>query len=219
MFNESFATAVERIGGAALAGRARRRRGARGVRALDSAAAPVPRAHDALSRQRLDALYRSDASDADKRAAQGRADARAARRLRALKASAGAALPATTAGSRAPTMPLRRAGGLQRAGAGASSACSSARAATSPASMHRGSAAPGRAATPLADRGRPRSDRHHQDKAAIRTDILLRPTSRDHPGTARPRARPGKAGGKHRLKTVGVEGRRREVSSTMAYWR
>ena len=71
MFNESFATAVERIGGARWlaeqAGPAAREEYA----ALDVRRADF-RALTGRTRERLDALYRSGASDADKRAGKAR---------------------------------------------------------------------------------------------------------------------------------------------------
>ena len=84
----------------------RQRRGAQRLRPRRAPGAPISARSPARCRDQFHALYASAASDADKRAAQGRAAGAPARRLRRHEARrAGAATPATTAGSRAPTTP------------------------------------------------------------------------------------------------------------------
>ena len=68
LFNESFASTVEKIGAERWLRRARERRGARGVRASRGAARRLPRAHRRAIATSSRALYASAASDAAKRA-------------------------------------------------------------------------------------------------------------------------------------------------------
>ena len=135
-FNESFATAVERIGGArwlALhATPAQREQHARAQRQRDDFRALTLRWRGALA-----ALYASPADDAAKRSRKTELMAAMRAEHAGLKQSAGTATPATTAGS--PARTTRRSACCRRTtnSCRSSSACSTAAAATSAASTAR----------------------------------------------------------------------------------
>ena len=184
MFNESFATAVERLGGA----RWLQQHGSAAARVAVRRARHAAQDFRALTqayRRKLEALYcQRPRRCRQARRARRRADGRSCGpTTRALKAERWGGFAGYDAWFAARQQCLvRRAGRLRRTGAATSSACSSARAATSRASMPRcGAWPPCRrpSATPLARHWRYSSDAQVATEETAVPDIHIH---RDQPG-------------------------------------